>query len=75
MNRRIMSKDDDTKNFFIGDHLELEIRKIDAAKKGWYRCVNHTTAKDTTGGGMQMSQLYFVDVLERTHTIMVGHTF
>uniref|UniRef100_A0A914I477 Ig-like domain-containing protein n=1 Tax=Globodera rostochiensis TaxID=31243 RepID=A0A914I477_GLORO len=65
----VMSKEDENmKNLFIGDHLELEMRHIDWTKSGWYRCVSRTTK----GNKMEMniSQMYYVDILNTFRPIM-----
>ncbi|KAL3090126.1 hypothetical protein niasHS_006578 [Heterodera schachtii] len=58
-------EDENMRKFYLGDHFELEIRNINAAKKGWYRCRNLTGNNDE-----DISQIYHVDILEHFRTVM-----
>jgi hypothetical protein len=65
---RLLSKGDpDKKNLYIGDHLELEIRRIRKKNEGWYRCIQWPKRDGVT----RISQLYFLDVVEQKTFEMV----
>jgi hypothetical protein len=58
--------------FFIGDHLELEIRRVNKSYEGWYRCLSKA---ENGQNQMNISQIYHIQVLQNRNISMVSEFY